>query len=67
MQVNPNFCSGPGSAQRQADRLAEEGVDVTTDSMGEMYINFTTYGWFPKRLPSEEGQVDSQDDSEDDD
>ncbi|KAG0159639.1 hypothetical protein PDIDSM_7162 [Penicillium digitatum] len=27
---------GPGSAERQAEALAQEGVEVTTDSMGEM-------------------------------
>ncbi|KAJ5691866.1 hypothetical protein N7462_001289 [Penicillium macrosclerotiorum] len=45
---------GPGSAERQAEALREEGVEVTTDSMGEMYIDFSRYGWFPKQLPSEE-------------
>ncbi|KAJ5583204.1 Winged helix-turn-helix transcription repressor DNA-binding [Penicillium sp. DV-2018c] len=46
---------GPGSAERQAEALAQEGVEVTTDSMGEMYIDFSRYGWFPSQLPSEEG------------
>ncbi|KAJ5835289.1 Winged helix-turn-helix transcription repressor DNA-binding [Penicillium robsamsonii] len=44
---------GPGSAERQAEALAEEGVEVTTDSMGEMYVDFSRYGWFPSELPSE--------------
>lgn len=47
--------SGPGSAERQADALREEGVQVTTDSMGEMYVDFSVYGWFPRMLPSEVG------------
>ncbi|KAJ5384239.1 Winged helix-turn-helix transcription repressor DNA-binding [Penicillium concentricum] len=44
---------GPGSAERQAEALAQEGVEVTTDSMGEMYVDFSRYGWFPGELPSE--------------
>ncbi|CAG8885622.1 unnamed protein product [Penicillium egyptiacum] len=44
---------GPGSAERQAEALAQEGVEVTTDSMGEMYVDFSRYGWFPSELPSE--------------
>ncbi|KAJ5513840.1 Winged helix-turn-helix transcription repressor DNA-binding [Penicillium fimorum] len=44
---------GPGSAERQAEALAEEGVEVTTDSMGEMYVDFSRYGWFPSELPTE--------------
>ncbi|CAG8247553.1 unnamed protein product [Penicillium nalgiovense] len=44
---------GPGSAKRQAEALAQEGVEVTTDSMGEMYVDFSRYGWFPSELPSE--------------
>ncbi|KAJ5633348.1 hypothetical protein N7490_009687 [Penicillium lividum] len=45
---------GPGSAERQAEALREEGVVVTTDSMNEFHIDFSNYGWFPKQLPSEE-------------
>jgi methylated-DNA-protein-cysteine methyltransferase-like protein len=48
-----NHSSGPGSAERQAEALAQEGVEVTTDSMGEMYVDFSRYGWFPSELPSE--------------
>ncbi|OQE47478.1 hypothetical protein PENCOP_c001G09048 [Penicillium coprophilum] len=44
---------GPGSAQRQAEALSQEGVEVTTDSMGEIYVDFSRYGWFPSELPSE--------------
>jgi hypothetical protein len=46
--------SGPGSAQHQAEGLQAEGVVVITDSMGEMYVDFTRYGWFPSHLANEE-------------
>lgn len=46
--------------------LQQEGVEIETDSMGEMYVDFGRYGWFPRRLPSEEGD-DSHDDDDDDD
>ncbi len=51
---------GPGSAERQAEALAEEGVEVTRDSMGEIYIDFSRYGWFPSRLPSEEEEENDE-------
>lgn len=37
----------PGSAARQAEVLREEGVEVDTDAMGEFYVDFARYGWFP--------------------
>lgn len=46
--------SGPGSAQRQADALQQENVEVTTDSMGEWYVDFSRYGWFPTSLPNDD-------------
>ncbi|KAJ5219604.1 hypothetical protein N7468_008808 [Penicillium chermesinum] len=46
---------GPGSAERQAEALREEGVEITTGSLNEYHISFSRYGWFPKKLPSEEG------------
>lgn len=46
-------CRGPGSAQRQAEALQAEGVNVTSDSMGEYYVSLAHYGWFPSELPSE--------------
>ncbi|KAF3402083.1 Alkyltransferase-like protein 1 [Penicillium rolfsii] len=49
---------GPGSAERQAEALIQEGVEVTRDSMGEIYVDFSRYGWFPKMLPSEEEAED---------
>jgi hypothetical protein len=52
-------CSGPGSAERQAEALREEGVEVTSDSMGEFYVDLSRYGWFPVELESEdEGDVE---------
>ena len=39
-----------GGAARQADALRQEGVEVTTDAMGEMYTDLETYGWFPQEL-----------------
>ncbi|MCJ1350841.1 MAG: hypothetical protein MMC33_000822 [Icmadophila ericetorum] len=47
---------GPGSAARQATVLRQEGVEVERGSLGELTVNFATYGWFPEILPSEEGQ-----------
>ncbi|KAL6238427.1 hypothetical protein BDW75DRAFT_19967 [Aspergillus navahoensis] len=49
---------GPGSAERQAEVLREEGVEVTSDSMGEFYIDFGRFGWFPAELPSEVSEGD---------
>lgn len=53
--------SGPGTAEHQAEALRDEGVEVTTDSMGEIYVDFSRYGWFPKRLPSEEEEDEDED------
>ncbi|KAJ9305059.1 hypothetical protein DTO217A2_5394 [Paecilomyces variotii] len=52
---------GPGSAARQAAALRREGVHVDMDAMGEMYVDLATYGWFPDRLPSEEGLTEEED------
>lgn len=35
------------------------------DAMGEMYVDLARYGWFPERLPSEEGLTEEEEDSED--
>lgn len=56
--------SGPGSAERQAEALRLEGVEVRSESMGEFHVDFSRYGWFPKQLPSEEGNSDEDDESE---
>lgn len=29
--------------------------------MGEMYVDLARYGWFPDRLPSEEGLTEEED------
>ncbi len=47
---------GPGAAARQATELRREGVIVSTGSMGELSVDFGTYGWFPEELPSEAGE-----------
>ena len=60
-------CRGPGSAAFQAEVLRQEGVEVRTDSMGEMYVDFGRYGWFPRWLPSEEGGDDETDGELEDD
>ncbi|PLB40419.1 MGMT family protein [Aspergillus candidus] len=52
---------GPGSAQRQADALREEGVDVAEDAMGEFYIDLGRFGWFPSMLASEREEMDMSD------
>lgn len=49
---------GLGSAARQADALRHEGVEVQQDAMGDYYIDMHRFGWFPSRLPSEEGETD---------
>jgi methylated-DNA-protein-cysteine methyltransferase related protein len=57
-------CRGPGSAARQATALRHEGVTVDQDAMGDFSIDLQRYGWFPDRLPSEEGEEsDSESDS----
>ncbi|PYH85632.1 hypothetical protein BO82DRAFT_429135 [Aspergillus uvarum CBS 121591] len=55
---------GPGSAERQAVVLRAEGVEVEVDSMGEYYVNFGRFGWFPDVLPSEEGLESDEGDGE---
>ncbi|PWY93901.1 MGMT family protein [Aspergillus sclerotioniger CBS 115572] len=44
---------GPGSAERQAEVLRGEGVEVESDAMGEFYVDLGRFGWFPEVLPSE--------------
>ncbi len=56
---------GPGAAARQAAALQREGVRVHTDSMSEFSIDLGEYGWFPDRLPGEEGSSNSSSDAED--
>ncbi|KAL4877757.1 6-O-methylguanine DNA methyltransferase [Aspergillus karnatakaensis] len=54
----------PGSAERQAEVLRGEGVEVASDSMGEFYVDFELFGWFPGVLPSEAEEGDDDDDEE---
>lgn len=39
--------------------LRGEGVEVSSDSMGEFYVDFGRFGWFPAELPSELSDHDS--------
>ncbi|KAL2818651.1 MGMT family protein [Aspergillus granulosus] len=55
---------GPGSAERQAEALRGEGIEVTSDSMGEFYVDFSRYGWFPVELESEDDEKDENDNAE---
>ncbi|KAL2850635.1 6-O-methylguanine DNA methyltransferase [Aspergillus pseudoustus] len=55
---------GPGSAERQAEALHGEGVEVTSDSLGEFYVDFSRYGWFPAELESED--EDENEDADED-
>ncbi|KAI1139956.1 DNA binding methylated-DNA--cysteine S-methyltransferase [Hypoxylon sp. FL0543] len=48
--------SQPSGARNQAAALQTEGVTVTTGALGELMVDFSEYGWFPKVLPSEEGE-----------
>lgn len=48
--------SGANGAARQEATLATEGVEVGRGSLGERTVDFSVYGWFPDRLPSEEDE-----------
>ncbi|TVY83813.1 Alkyltransferase-like protein [Lachnellula suecica] len=43
-----------GGAAKQAVVLRSEGVTVTTGSLGELMVDFSEYGWFPRQLPSDQ-------------
>ncbi|RPB23474.1 MGMT family protein [Terfezia boudieri ATCC MYA-4762] len=49
----------PSGAGRQAQRLRAEGVEVI-DVNGEFLVDLKGFGWFPERLPSEEGDRDEE-------
>ncbi|KAG8765276.1 hypothetical protein FS842_002927 [Serendipita sp. 407] len=51
---------GPGTdgAQRQADALEAEGVEVQTTRVGQFKVDFATYGWFPPTLAEAQGDQD---------
>ena len=48
--------SGDGGAARQETALTQEGVEVGRGSLGERTVDFSTYGWFPPRLPSDDAE-----------
>lgn len=54
--------SQPEGARNQAEALRAEGVAVTRGALGELMVDFDEYGWFPRALPSGDG-----DDGDDDD
>lgn len=45
--------SQPSGARNQAIALDAEGVEVQVGALGELFVDFDGYGWFPNRLPSE--------------
>lgn len=58
--------SQPSGTLNQAAALEAEGVTVSRDAMGELSVDFTEFGWFPRRLPSAEGEGSSSEDYDDD-
>ncbi|KAI5456605.1 6-O-methylguanine DNA methyltransferase [Mariannaea sp. PMI_226] len=50
-QISPR--SQPEGARSQAEALRTEGVEVTENAMGELFVSWDDYGWFPDTLPSE--------------
>ena len=42
--------------------LRREGVVVGTGHLGELTVDFGTYGWFPTLLPSEEAESSESED-----
>lgn len=63
----PWIRSQPSGTLNQAAALEAEGVTVHRDAMGELSVDLTEFGWFPRRLPSAEGEGSSSEDYEDDD
>lgn len=53
---------GLDGAARQAASLRREGVTVGTGHLGELTVDFGTFGWFPTSLP---GGVADDSESED--
>ncbi|TPX18016.1 uncharacterized protein E0L32_011927 [Thyridium curvatum] len=45
--------SQPSGSLNQAAALRAEGVEVTAGALGELTVDFSEYGWFPRVLPSE--------------
>lgn len=52
------------AVNRQVRRLRAEGVEVT-DARGaeENWVDLSKWGWFPKRLPSEDSESDGEDET----
>ncbi|KAF4966423.1 hypothetical protein FZEAL_10661 [Fusarium zealandicum] len=46
--------SQPEGSRTQAAALQAEGVQVTSNAMGELSVDFSEFGWFPEALPSED-------------
>ena len=53
---------GSGGAARQATVLCGEGVTVGTGHLGELTVDFGTFGWFPSNLPSEAAEASESED-----
>ncbi|EPE08251.1 mgmt family protein [Ophiostoma piceae UAMH 11346] len=64
--ISPRGAEAGGALgrNRQAVALRDEGVEVTQDAMGELKVDLTQYGWFPRQLPSET-TIDGDDDDDD--
>ena len=53
--ISPRGDSGL-AADRQAERLRSEGVEVQEGrGLDEAFVDLTTFGWFPDELPDEPG------------
>ncbi|OHE93398.1 6-O-methylguanine DNA methyltransferase [Colletotrichum orchidophilum] len=52
--LTSNASSQPSGARNQAEALQAEDVEVSRTAMGEFQVDFSSYGWFPEVLPSEE-------------
>lgn len=50
---------GANGAARQETALVLEGVEVGRGDLGERTVDFSTYGWFPNSLPSNESEDES--------
>ena len=64
--ISPRGAEAGGAAgrNRQAAALRDEGVEVTQDAMGELKVDLTQYGWFPRQLPSDAIEGDEGDDGD---
>jgi len=59
--------SHPTGAANQATVLRREGVTVSRGILGELIVDFSEYGWFPRQLPSDEIAGVSIDSSDEED